>query len=152
MITGTNKSSIVFYAVTQLLEKWDNFSRTDAFLFFLLSTFVPYNLNRLDLNIQNGGLWCCRGCDCQILLRKIERTSNQIRSETIQFMMILLAVFDSSVLDVGVKFTSWQVSDEPARVLKKSGISGVPRLLLILTIFSERSGRIYWRDQLQKSW
>ena len=43
MITGTKKSSIVFYAVTQLLEKWDNFSRTDAFLFFLLSTFVPYN-------------------------------------------------------------------------------------------------------------
>ena len=56
MITGTNKSSIVFYAVTQLLEKWDNFSRTDSFLFFFFPTFVPYNLNRLDVNIQNGGL------------------------------------------------------------------------------------------------
>ena len=46
----------VFYAVTQLLEKWDNFSRTDSFLFFLLSTLVPYNFNRLDVNIENGGL------------------------------------------------------------------------------------------------
>ena len=51
------------------------------------------------------------------------------------FMMILLAMFDSSVLDVGAKFTSWQVSDEVSRVLKKSGITGEPRLLLILTIF-----------------
>ena len=38
--------------------------------------------------------------------------------------MILLAMFDSSVLDVGAKFTSWQVSDEVSRVLKKSGITG----------------------------
>ena len=39
-------------------------------------------------------------------------------------MMILLAMFDSSVLDVGAKFTSWQVSDKVSRVLKKSGITG----------------------------
>ena len=31
-----------------------------------------------------------------------------------------------------------QVSDEVSRVLKKSGITGVPRLLLILTIFSSK--------------
>ena len=48
---------------------------------------------------------------------------------------ITTAMFDSSVLDVGAKFTSWQVSDEVSRVLKKSGITDVPRLLLILTIF-----------------
>ena len=52
--------------------------------------------------------------------------------------MILLAMFDSSVVEVGAKFTSWQVSDEVSRVLKKSGITGVPRLLLILTIFSSK--------------
>ena len=41
------------------------------------------------------------------------------------FMMILLAMFDSSVLEVGAKFTSsWQVSDEVSRVRKKSGITG----------------------------
>ena len=39
--------------------------------------------------------------------------------------MILLAMFDSSVLEVGAKFTSsWQVSDEVSRVRKKSGITG----------------------------
>ena len=32
------------------------------------------------------------------------------------FMMILLAMFDSSVLNVGAKFTSWQVSIEVSRV------------------------------------
>ena len=39
-------------------------------------------------------------------------------------------MFDSSVLDVGAQFTSWQVSDEVSRVLKKSGITVVPRFLL----------------------
>ena len=52
--------------------------------------------------------------------------------------MILLAMLDNSVLDVGAKSTSWQVSDEVSTVLKKSGITGVPRLLLILTIFSKK--------------
>ena len=61
--------------------------------------------------------------------------------------MILLAMFDSSVLDVGAKFTSWQVSDEVSRVVKKSGITGVPRLLLILTIFSSKK----WTNLLARS-
>ena len=39
-------------------------------------------------------------------------------------MMILLAMFDSSVLDVGAKFTSLQVGVEVSTVLKKSGITG----------------------------
>ena len=52
--------------------------------------------------------------------------------------MILLAMLDNSGLDVGAKSTSWQVSDEVSTVLKKSGITGVPRLLLILTIFSSK--------------
>ena len=55
------------------------------------------------------------------------------------FMMILLAMFDSSMLDGGAKFTSWQARDEISRVLKYSGITGVPRLLLILTIFSSKN-------------
>ena len=42
--------------------------------------------------------------------------------------MILLAMFDSSMLDGGAKFTSWQVSGEVSRVLKKLGITGVPRI------------------------
>ena len=63
------------------------------------------------------------------------------------FMMILLAMFDSSVLDVGAKFTSRQVSDEVSRVLKKSGITGVARLLLILTIFSSTK----WTNLLARS-
>ena len=54
------------------------------------------------------------------------------------FMIILLVMFDSSMLDGGAKFTSRQVSDEMSRVLKYSGITGVPRLLLILTIFSAK--------------
>ena len=58
--------------------------------------------------------------------------------------MILLAMFDSSVIEVGAKFTSWQVSDEVSRVLKKSGITGVPRLLLILTIFSSKKSMNLW--------
>ena len=62
-------------------------------------------------------------------------------------MMILLAMFDSSVLDVGAKFTSRQVSDEVSRVLKKSGITGVARLLLILTIFSSTK----WTNLLARS-
>ena len=41
------------------------------------------------------------------------------------FTMILIAMFDSSVLEVGAEFTSWQASDEGSRVLKKSGITGV---------------------------
>ena len=44
------------------------------------------------------------------------------------FMMILLAMFDSSMVDGGAKFTSWQVSGEVSRVLKKLGITGVPRI------------------------
>ena len=59
-------------------------------------------------------------------------------SKILDFMMILLAMFNSSVLDAGAKFTSRQVSDEVSRVLKKSGVIGVPRLLLILKIFSSK--------------
>lgn len=39
------------------------------------------------------------------------------------FVMILLAMFGNSVMDVGAKFVSWQDSDEVSRDLKKSGIS-----------------------------
>ena len=63
------------------------------------------------------------------------------------FMMILLAMFDSPVLDAGAKFTSRQVSDEVSRVLKKSGVIGVPRLLLILKIFSSKK----WTNLLARS-
>ena len=59
-------------------------------------------------------------------------------SKILDFMMILLAMFNSSVLDAGAKFTNGQVSDEVSRVLKKSGVIGVPRLLLILKIFSSK--------------
>ena len=56
-------------------------------------------------------------------------------------------MFDSSVLDVGATFTIRQVSDEVSRVLKKSGITGVPRLLLIFTIFSSKK----WTNLLARS-
>ena len=45
-------------------------------------------------------------------------------SKILDFMMILLAMFNSSVLDAGAKFTNGQVSDEVSRVRKKSGITG----------------------------
>ena len=78
--------------------------------------------------------------------RRVARRGSNIQD----FMMILLAMFNSSVLDAGAKFTSRQVSDEVSRVLKKSGVIGVPRLLLILKIFSSKKvdqfiGKINWR-------